>query len=78
MSTAPKHLMHFEGGNALAPHQVQALLPKLQAINPRIAGVHARHVHWVALEQVLNPSQQDKLAALLTYGERMRGRPRGT
>ena len=24
-------LMHFEGGNALAPHQVQALLPKLQA-----------------------------------------------
>ena len=30
-----------EGGNALAPHQVQALLPKLQAINPRIAGVRA-------------------------------------
>ena len=29
-------LTHFEGGNALAPHQVQALLPKLQAINPKI------------------------------------------
>ncbi|WP_374319002.1 phosphoribosylformylglycinamidine synthase [Aquabacterium sp.] len=65
--------MHFEGGNALAPHQVQALLPKLQAINPRIAGVHARHVHWVAMEQALEPAELDKLAALLTYGDAYEG-----
>jgi phosphoribosylformylglycinamidine synthase len=62
-------LMHFEGGNALAPHQVLALLPKLQAINPKISGVHARFVHWVAISQPLPSTELDKLAALLTYGD---------
>jgi len=62
-------LMHFEGGNALAPHQVQALLPQLQAIHPRISGVHARFVHWVAMDKALPPGELDKLAALLTYGD---------
>ncbi len=66
-------LMHFEGGNALAPHQVQALLPKLQAINPRISGVHARFVHWVAVDQVLTTADIDKLSALLTYGDHYEG-----
>ena len=66
-------LMHFEGGNALAPHQVQALLPKLQAINPRIASVHARFVHWVALDQSLDHAELDKLSALLTYGDAYEG-----
>jgi phosphoribosylformylglycinamidine synthase len=66
-------LMHFEGGNALAPHQVQALLPQLQAINPRISGGHARFVHWVAVDQAPAPAQLDKLAALLTYGDAYNG-----
>ncbi|TDP84534.1 phosphoribosylformylglycinamidine synthase [Aquabacterium commune] len=70
-------LMHFEGGNALAPHQVQALLPQLQAINPRISGVHARFVHWVALDQALPPGELDKLAALLTYGDACDGTSEG-
>ncbi|MFW9615410.1 phosphoribosylformylglycinamidine synthase, partial [Aquabacterium sp.] len=70
-------LMHFEGGNALAPHQVQALLPKLQAINPRIAGIHARHVHWVAMDKALDHAQLDKLAALLTYGDAYEGPSEG-
>jgi len=65
--------MHFEGGNALAPHQVQALLPKLQAINPRISGVHARYVHWVATDKVLPQGDLDKLAALLNYGDAYEG-----
>gem|GEM_PF-4091153 len=65
--------MHFEGGNALAPHQVQALLPKLQAIHPRISGVHARFVHWVAMDQALPQGDLDKLAALLTYGDAYEG-----
>ena len=63
------HLMHHEGGNALAPHQVQALLPRLQAINSRISGLHARHVHWVSTDQPLVGSDADRLSALLTYGE---------
>ncbi|MEY4428890.1 MAG: hypothetical protein RLZZ182_1579, partial [Pseudomonadota bacterium] len=62
-------LMHFEGGNALAPHQVQALLPKLQAINPKVTAVHARFVHWVVVDQALPAADLDKLGALLTYGD---------
>ena len=70
-------LMHFEGGNALAPHQVQALLPKLQAINPKISGVDARFVHWVALDKALDHAELDKLAALLTYGDAYEGGAEG-
>ncbi len=66
-------LMHFEGGNALAPHHVQALLPQLQAINPKISAVHARFVHWVALDQALPQAELDKLAALLAYGDAYQG-----
>ncbi|RZI80493.1 MAG: phosphoribosylformylglycinamidine synthase [Rubrivivax sp.] len=66
-------LMHFEGGNALAPHQVQALLPRLQALNPKITGVHARHVHWVALDHDLSAGETDTLSGLLTYGDPYQG-----
>ena len=47
MSPAPKHLIHFEGGSALSAFRAAALLPRLQAIEPRITGLAARHVHWV-------------------------------
>ncbi len=70
-------LMHFEGGNALAPHQVQALLPKLQAIHPKISAVQARFVHWVVVDQALPADQLDKLAALLTYGDAYEGGAEG-
>jgi phosphoribosylformylglycinamidine synthase len=66
-------LLHFEGGNALAPHQTQALLPQLQAIQPKITAVHARHVHWVAVAQPLAQAEVDKLAALLRYGDAYEG-----
>ena len=46
-SPTQKHLLHFEGGNALSAFRAQALLPKLQSVSPRITGVAARHVHWV-------------------------------
>lgn len=72
MST-PKHLLHFEGGNALSAFRAQALLPRLQAISPRITGVHARHVHWVWSDQPLPRDAHDKLAALLTYGDAYAG-----
>ncbi|MDO9235621.1 MAG: phosphoribosylformylglycinamidine synthase [Aquabacterium sp.] len=71
-------LMHFEGGNALAPHHVLALLPQLQAINPRISGIHARFVHWVAMDSTLPHGELDKLAALLTYGDAYAGPIDGT
>ncbi len=67
-STAP-HLLHFEGGNALSPFRAQALLARLQASAPRIAGVSARHVHWVSFDRPPDRALADRLAALLDYGD---------
>jgi phosphoribosylformylglycinamidine synthase len=69
MSSAPKFLMHFEGGNALSAFRAAALLPALQAACPRITGVSARHVHWVWSDGALDAPATDKLAALLNYGD---------
>ena len=69
MSATPKHLLHFEGGNALSAFRTQALLARLTDACPRIAGVAARHVHWVWSDAALSRPEVDKLAALLAYGE---------
>ena len=34
--------MHFEGGDALPAFRARALLPRLQAVCPRIVGIAAR------------------------------------
>jgi phosphoribosylformylglycinamidine synthase len=65
----PLHLMHFEGGSALSAFRAQALLARLQAACPRITGVSARHVHWVAFDDTPDAATADNLAALLTYGD---------
>jgi phosphoribosylformylglycinamidine synthase len=77
VSPAPKHLIHFEGGNALSAFRAQALLPKLQAAEPRITGVHARHVHWVWSDHPLAGAEHDRLAALLRYGDPYAGPAEG-
>ena len=41
MTTAPKHLMHFEGGIALSAFRSQGLRARLAQANPRIVGVSA-------------------------------------
>ena len=69
MSASPKHLLHFEGGNALSAFRAQALLARLAVVCPRIAAVSARHVHWVWSDSMLSGSAADKLAALLSYGD---------
>jgi phosphoribosylformylglycinamidine synthase len=69
-----KHLTHFEGGNALSAFRAQALLPRLQeAVNERINGVSARHVHWVWSDVALGEEDKAKLAALLNYGDAYAG-----
>ena len=73
MSSAPQFLTHFEGGNALSAFRAAALLPALQAVCPRVAGVSARHVHWVWTDTALAPAARDKLAALLNYGDACTG-----
>jgi phosphoribosylformylglycinamidine synthase len=69
MTSAPKHLLHFEGGNALSAFRTQGLLARLVQACPRISDVSARHVHWVWSDRALEPGGHDKLAALLRYGE---------
>jgi phosphoribosylformylglycinamidine synthase len=69
MTAAPKHLMHFEGGNPLSAFRSQGLLARLVVVNPRMVGISARFVHWVWSDAALDRATQDKLAALLTYGE---------
>jgi len=80
VTQSPKHLLHFEGGNALSTFRAQALLPRLQAVSPRITGVYARHVYWVWSETALanEVALLDKLAALLRYGEPYAGTTEGT
>ena len=69
MSAPPKHLLCFEGGNALSAFRAQALLARLAAASPRLVGVSARHVHWVWSDAPLARDAQDKLSALLAYGD---------
>lgn len=67
------HLTTFEGEphgiNALSDFRVQQLLPRLQAIHDKIAGISARFVHLVATEAPPSDALRTRLAALLTYGE---------
>ena len=69
MVSSPLHLMHFEGGDALAAFRARTLLARLQAVCPRVTAVGARHVHWAAFEQTPDRATVDKLAALLQYGD---------
>ena len=64
------HLTAFEGGNALSSFRAWALVPRLQAIEPGVTGLSARHVHWVATDAAPDRATTDRLAALLDYGDR--------
>ncbi|CAM4168608.1 phosphoribosylformylglycinamidine synthase [Comamonas aquatilis] len=73
------HLTQFEGGNALSSFRAQQLLTDLVAIHPKITGVCARFVHLVATESADAPAPelQERLAALLTYGDPFVGSAEG-
>ncbi|HWI83402.1 phosphoribosylformylglycinamidine synthase [Ramlibacter sp.] len=72
------HITAYEGGAALSDFRVQQLLPRLQAVQARIAGLSARFVHLVAADHVPAAAERERLAALLTYGEPWRGAPAST
>ena len=69
MTATLKHLTHIEGGNALSNFRAAALLARLREVNPRIAGVHARHVHWLCSAAPLAGAERDKAQGLLRYGQ---------
>ena len=59
----------FEGGSALSEFRARQLLPRLQAVDPRIDSLSARFVHLVVTETALDAAGQERFAALLGYGE---------
>lgn len=71
---APSHpvapvVTFFEGGSALSGFRARQLLPRLQAVEPRIEGLSARFVHLVATDHALEGAEREHFAALLGYGE---------
>ncbi len=78
MTTSALHLIHLAGARALSDFRSRELLRKLQAVDPRIGGVHAHHVHWVASAAPLDACARDKLVGLLTYGDPCTGNDDGT
>ncbi|MEP6740636.1 MAG: phosphoribosylformylglycinamidine synthase, partial [Caldimonas sp.] len=69
MTTEPKHLARFDGGNALPEFRAKALLDRLHGVSARIDAVDARFVHWVWSDESLTPSRADRVGDLLRYGE---------
>ena len=63
------HITQFEGSNALSSFRVQQLLPALQGVHEKIAGISARFVHLVAGDSAPDAALSAQLAALLTYGD---------
>ena len=63
------HITEFEGGNALSDFRIQQILPRLQAIHPKVNALRARFVHLVATDHALEAGERSRLAALLTYGD---------
>ncbi|MEJ6023198.1 phosphoribosylformylglycinamidine synthase [Ramlibacter sp. PS4R-6] len=63
------HITEFEGGRALSDFRIQQLLPRLQAIHPKVNALSARFVHLVATDHAPGAGERAQLAALLTYGD---------
>ena len=78
MSAPSKHLLHFEGGNALSAFRAQALLARLTAACARIVAVSAQHVHWAWSDAPLDGDTRARLAALLDQRRAAPGTAGGT
>ncbi|WP_099743460.1 phosphoribosylformylglycinamidine synthase [Acidovorax sp. 62] len=71
------HMTTLAGGNALSNFRAQQLQPALEAIHPKISGIAARFVHLVATDAAPTAAEQERLAALLTYGDPYTGPQEG-
>ena len=69
MSRPPQHFYTFSGASALSKFRLAGLIPKLQALEPRIVSISARYLHFIAQTDELSPEDGSRLEALLTYGE---------
>ena len=62
VSTALPVVTIFEGGSALSEFRARQLLPKLQAVDPRIEGIAARFVHLVVTDGALDAAGRERFA----------------
>ncbi|MDY7574802.1 phosphoribosylformylglycinamidine synthase [Actimicrobium sp. CCI2.3] len=66
-------MLILPGSNALSAFRSQRLLAQLQKVDHAIISVTGRYLHFVDVSTTLPPSEQDRLAGLLMYGEPFSG-----
>ncbi len=71
-------LSTFDGGNALSRFRAASLLTALQGVHDQISAISGRFVHWVATDGAPDAALQERLTALLQYGEPYTGTTEGT
>ena len=64
--------MMIAGAPALSAFRIAKLLSRLQAIEPTVAALETRFVHFVDLKRALTAAEREVLERLLTYGPRLR------
>jgi phosphoribosylformylglycinamidine synthase len=61
-------MLELTGAPALSDFRLAKLLERLRGLEPSIAHLHARFVHFVDLARTLTPAERAQLDSLLTYG----------
>ena len=64
-------MLQIPGAPALSAFRIAKLLARLQGLEPSIASLQSRFVHFVDLNRPLQPAEREVLDRLLTYGPRM-------
>jgi len=64
-------MLQLTGPPALSAFRIVKLLERLRLLEPAIAGLDARFMHFIDLAHALTASEQAILAQLLTYGPRL-------
>jgi phosphoribosylformylglycinamidine synthase len=64
-------MLQLTGPPALSTFRIVKLLERLRLLEPAIAGLDARFMHFIDLTRPLTASEQAILAQLLTYGPRL-------
>ena len=66
-------ILTLPGTPALSGFRIDKLLARLRLLEPAVAGLGARYVHFVALERGLTARELEQLERLLSYGPRASG-----
>ena len=70
-------MLILPGSNALSPFRTQRLLTALQAVNPAVASVSGRYLHFIDPASTLSKEDITCLESLLTYGDVFSGSDAG-